>query len=60
MKNLRQYILEANEDDALDDMINDKDTNDKSSPEEDNEILYLSLRLLTKLASNIHPRGVNK
>ena len=37
MKNLRQYILEANEDDALDDMINDKDTNDKSSSEEDNQ-----------------------
>ena len=37
MKNLRQYILEANEDDALDDMINDEDTNDKSSSEEDNK-----------------------
>ena len=37
MKNLRQYILEANEDDALDDMINDEDTNDKSSSEDNQE-----------------------
>ena len=37
MKDLRQYILEADEGDELDDMVNDEDTNDESSSEGDNQ-----------------------